>query len=240
MGYRKLIKGFNKFKEDYFQTDKKEFYQKLVKEGQNPDTLVIACSDSRIDPAILTDSIPGDFFAVRNVAALVPPYAKDASLHGTSSAIEYAVRALQVKHIIVLGHAECGGMCALATDTYKAKSGNEFDFIENWLDIASDAKEMIDDMFKDISPHEKATLLEKAGIIVSMENLLTFPWIKARYDAGDIKLHGWYFDMKRGALLEYSSQKGEFANISSHVSEGVKVDYREQLKNYLETYKGAL
>lgn len=236
MPYQKLIKGFAKFKEDYFQSDRRDEYQKLVEEGQKPETLVIACSDSRIDPAILTHSDPGEFFAVRNVAALVPPYNNGGLLRGTSSAIEYAVRQLQVKHIVILGHAGCGGINALVTGNYQATEHHSFQFLHHWLRIAGDAKDAIDQKLKNADDAEKIKALEQASIVVSLENLLSFPWIKARYDSGDLHIHGWYFDMKAGNLLEYNAERASFEDVTDHSLSAIKLGNTDHLEHFLKNY----
>lgn len=236
MPYKKLIEGFEKFREDYFRSDKRVAYQKLVEEGQKPETLVIACSDSRIDPAILTNSNPGEFFAVRNVAALVPPYNNGGLLRGTSSAIEFAVRQLQVKHIVILGHAGCGGINALATGNYQATENHRFQFLHHWLNIAGQAKDAIYTQLKTAPETEKIRALEQAAIVVSLENLLSFPWIKARHDSGSLHIHGWYFDMKTGALLEYNPAQGSFENITSRTEISPAPDNADYLIRFLEHY----
>ncbi|MAH04212.1 MAG: carbonic anhydrase [Pseudomonadota bacterium] len=213
MTYRKLIKGFDAFKRDFFGKEVNADYQKLVEEGQRPETLVIACSDSRIDPALLTYSDLGQFFAIRNVAALVPPYGEKDNLHGVSAAIEYAVRALGVKHIVVLGHAGCGGINALATGNYQVEPNTEFEFIEKWLDIARHAKERIDAEMPDADQAYKISTLEQAAVIVSLHNLLSFPWIKSRCDDNVLKIHGWCFDMQQGELYEYQPDRGIFDTV---------------------------
>jgi len=236
MPYKKLIAGFHIFKKNYFQSKDKELYQNLVDHGQKPETLIIACSDSRIDPAILTHSTPGDFFAIRNVAALVPPCNNTGILHGTSSAIEYAVRQLKVGHIVILGHAGCGGVNALATENYKAIDNNDFQFLHHWLGIAATAKEKVYNVLGEADDSTKTKALEQASILVSMENLLSFPWIKDKYTAKEVQIHGWYFDMKKGDLLEYNPATFRFEEARQHDStealleEGLNID--SFLKNY--------
>ncbi len=213
MSYRKLINGFDAFKRDFYGQDVNEAYQKLVAEGQRPETLVIACSDSRIDPALLTYSDLGQFFAIRNVAALVPPYGEHAHLHGVSAAIEYAVRALGVKHIVVLGHAGCGGINALATGNFQVDSEQDFEFLDKWLGIARHAKDMIEDQMGDADEAYKISTLEQAAVIVSLQNLLSFPWIKSRCEDKSLKIHGWCFDMIKGELYEYQPERGVFDTV---------------------------
>ena len=209
MSYRKLIKGFHTFRETYLEARETSDFEKLVTEGQKPETLVIACSDSRIDPAILTGGNPGEFFSIRNVAALVPPIDAGGP-RGTSSAMEFAVRVLQVKHIIILGHALCGGANALCTGNYKIDDTQEFQFLPDWLSVAKHAKDAVENSFADADHAQKAMLLEQAMILVSLENLLSFPWIKERYDNKELDIHGWYFDMPKREVLEYDTESGCF------------------------------
>lgn len=211
MTYRRLVEGFSHFRDSFFSAEKTATFEKLVKEGQKPETLVIACSDSRLDPAILTDSNPGEFFSIRNVAALVPPVDAGGP-RGTSSAMEFAVRVLQVKHIIILGHALCGGANALCSGNYKIDESQEFQFLPDWLSVAKHAKSAVEEKFPDAPHEEKAALLEQAMVLVSMENLLTFPWIKERYENKQVDIHGWYFDMPHRQLLEYDTASGLFVN----------------------------
>lgn len=213
MPYKKLKKGFYAFRDAYFLSGKNDLYKRLVKEGQKPETLVIACSDSRIDPAILTQSDPGDFFAVRNVAALVPPYRCGGLLRGTSSAIEYAVRFLGISNIIILGHTGCGGVNALASNTYKAVDDQDFEFLRHWLNIGQEARNAVFETLVQASPEEKIRALEQAVILVSMSNLMSFPWIKERCSAGLLQIHGWHFDMAEGRILEYDPEKALFLDI---------------------------
>ncbi len=236
MTYNKLIEGFRLFKQDYFDSGKSEFYQDLVKHGQKPDTLVIACSDSRIDPAILTNGDPGEFFAIRNVAALVPPYNCGESLQGTSSAIEYAVRFLNVKHIIVFGHAKCGGVDALASGNYHAPDQKKFEFMERWLNIGLNAKQQVFKALEVAPMDQRIRALEQATIVNSMTNLLSFPWINERCARQDIEIHGWYFDMEEGALLEYDQNQHCFSNIDDGASKARILEDKPSLSAFIENY----
>lgn len=179
----KLLSGFAGFRAARFST---ETFRALARNGQEPHMLVIACSDSRVDPAILFGAEPGELFVVRNVANLVPPYQPDGNYHGTSAAIEFAVRDLGVSHILVLGHSSCGGIAALA-----AEGGAERDFIGPWMSLAADA-----------CPCGGAREREQASIRASVGNLRTFPWIAAREAAGELTLHGWWFDLEAGRLWQ--------------------------------------
>lgn len=238
MPYKKLIDGFHLFQQGYLKSEKGQNYKELVERGQKPEALVIACSDSRIDPAILTHSDPGEFFAVRNIAALVPPYNHAGTLQGTSSAIEYAVRHLEVKHIVILGHSGCGGINALATNNYQATSHHSFQFLHDWLNIGLKAKEQVFKNFECSSDREKRRILEQATILVSIENLLSFPWIKDKCDREKLYIHGWYFDMVGGDLLEYNMIKNAFKNITDTTVKPSflknKPDFVSFLKNYTQ------
>lgn len=173
---------------------------------------MIACSDSRTDPALVLNSRPGDLFVVRNVAAIVPPYKTDSSHHGTSAAIEFAVRRLKVKHILVMGHSLCGGIQAL-TDLDKMKQ--EYEFLPQWMGIGASALETVARDPRNADPETRRHALEQAVILISLKNLLTFPWIKTEVDAGKIDLHGWHLDISDGKLLHYEPDTDSFQDIKS-------------------------
>lgn len=204
----KFINGFKRFQANYFGRDQKLFGE--LKQGQNPSALVIACSDSRVDPAIITDCQPGDLFVVRNVANLVPPYEKGAGLHGVSTALEFAVCSLEVEHIIVLGHRQCGGIRALMQDGAEQKG----EFIGNWMNIAVRARQRVLAELPSATPEEKLCACETASILVSLENLQTFPWIKERVQQGSLMLHGWFFDIEHGSMVAYDPYTGKFEPLS--------------------------
>ncbi len=202
----KLKKGFADFKNSYYGGDFKKSaeYAKLITEGQQPKTLMIACSDSRVSPEITFNSNPGDIFMVRNIANIVPPYDNDGHKHGTSAAIEFAVNYLGVENIIVKGHANCGGIAALMKDVSTG------DFISPWVSVSARAKEEVLKNSEFSTDEERRTACEKASILVSLENLLTFPFVRKKYVRGEIKILGWYFDMPKGLLLEYNNETGRF------------------------------
>jgi len=208
MSLEKLIKGFRAFRASYFVES--DHYVDLVRKGQIPETLVIACSDSRNDPALMTQSKPGDMFVVRNVAAIVPPYQPDNHYHGTSAAIEFAVKGLKIKHIIVLGHALCGGVQALG-EQGDASCG--FEFISQWIMIGADARKIVDDLLPAASQETRRKALEQAMILTSLNNLMTFPWIRSGVASRQITLHGWYFDMTKGKLLGYDFISSQFREV---------------------------
>lgn len=209
----KFIAGFRDFKANYFaegQPAGRLFFDQL-KKGQRPKTLIIGCSDSRVDPAILFGCDPGDLFVVRNVANLVPPCEDSAGFHGVSAALEFGVLTLEVKHIIVLGHAQCGGIGALMDGQCAFSSAG---FIANWMKIADSAWERVKGELPDGTPQERARACERAAVLVSLENLRTFPWIRAREEAGLLMLLGWYFDIETGKLYGYNAVSKGFEVIA--------------------------
>lgn len=187
----RLIAGFKSFRETYYE-ERPEFYRLLVEKGQRPEVMLIACSDSRVNPSIIAKVEPGELFIVRNVANLVPPYEPDSSYHGTSAALEFAVRDLKVKHIIILGHSHCGGIRCLCEGH---EDGESREFIDGWMSIVAQA---CDDRLKGDA---KLRHVERAAVQVSLDNLLSFPWVKKRVDEVRLELHGWWFNLEAGELL---------------------------------------
>ncbi|MBT3559293.1 MAG: carbonic anhydrase [Rhodospirillales bacterium] len=203
MTINRLIDGFKSFRTTYFEKQP-EFYRNLVSEGQSPEVMVIACSDSRVNPSIIASANPGELFIVRNVANLVPPYEPDNTYHGTSAAIEFAVRDLNIKHIVILGHTHCGGIRRLCEG---GKDDNSREFIDGWMSIvrqATDEKIESDDQLRHV---------EHKAVNISLDNLLSFPWVKTRVEAGELTLHGWLFDLERGELRAYETS-GEWEVIA--------------------------
>jgi carbonic anhydrase len=210
MPFKKLISGYKSFRKNYVGADR-QLYADLVRDGQSPETLVIACSDSRADPAILTKSSPGDIFVVRNVAAIVPPYKTDSNHHGTSAAIEFAVRTLKVRHIVVMGHSLCGGIHALQN---REIMRGKYEFLPQWIEIGKPALDNVEKELGDAPADIKSRAVEQAVVLASLDNLLTFPWIKEAVDNKTIQLHGWYFDLSTGALLDYQHATGRFEEVN--------------------------
>jgi len=191
-----LLEGHARFKTGYYQQHK-HIFEDLSRNGQAPPAMVIACSDSRVSPEVIFDTAPGEIFVVRNVSNLVPPYAPDTGNHGTSAALEFAVTALNVRTIVILGHSQCGGIRALVT----GPEGDHGDFIESWIAIARPALKLVCD--SPDAPSDFATkcaMCERESIRVSLQNLLTFPWIASRVTAGTLTLAGLHFNVQSGAL----------------------------------------
>ncbi len=205
----KFIAGFKRFQSDWLGPDASLFDS--LRKGQSPSTMVIGCSDSRVDPLFLTNGFPGDLFVVRNVANLVPPCEPDAGRHGVSAALEYAVCHLEVENIVVMGHSQCGGIKGLMEGFCGC---GDHSFIGNWVEIAQKAKERVLTELPGKPAEMQASACERAAILLSLENLMTFPWLRERVERGDLTLHGWYFELQAGTLSGYSPSSRKFEIIS--------------------------
>ena len=202
-----LKHGFKDFRAAAFEK-KPEDWQKFVENGQAPQVAVVACSDSRVDPAIMLNADPGDIFVIRNVANLVPPHDEAGGYHGTSAALEYAVQHLKVKHIIVLGHAYCGGINSLFGPRKKDVEGHFF--IPPWMSIAEPAHRRVKATMPDASHDEQARACEKGSVMVSLENLMTFACVRRKVNQSELRLHGWFVDIKAGSLSCYNPTTNQF------------------------------
>ncbi|MEQ9489174.1 MAG: carbonic anhydrase [Alphaproteobacteria bacterium] len=199
----RLLAGFKSFRALHYEK-RGGTIERLAQEGQAPDVCLIACSDSRVDPAILFNSDPGEIFVIRNVAALVPPYEPDGFHHGTSAAIEFAVRDLKVSHLVVLGHSGCGGIEALTDMSSELISKREF--IGTWVSLAHEAQRIAG--FPDGGG---AIEVERASVQLSVSNLMGFPWIAERVEAGNLALHGWRFNLHAGRLEVLAGSGEDFS-----------------------------
>ncbi|MBX9710989.1 MAG: carbonic anhydrase [Xanthobacteraceae bacterium] len=207
---QQLIAGYRAFAQQRLPTEQSR-YRELAERGQSPEVMVIGCSDSRVSPEVVFDAGPGELFVVRNVANLVPPYAPDGAAHGVSAALEFAVQVLRVKHIVVLGHAQCGGIKALVQDTAPLSPG---DFIGKWMSILEttrDETEMHDHDTQD----DFIARLEKRAVSTSLKNLLTFPCVSILAERGKLQLHGAYFGVAKGSLSILDRSTGEFKKIEA-------------------------
>lgn len=187
-----LLDGYRRFRAEIWPTERAR-YEALARWGQRPETLVVACSDSRVDPQTVFGTVPGELFVVRNVAALVPPYSPDAGYHGTSAALEFGVRVLGVSRIVVLGHAQCGGVAALADGAPPLAQ----DFVVPWMAIAASVRRRA----AEATPGTDRLAFYEAQVVrLSLDNLATFPWIAEAVAAGRLTLHGFRFDIHTGVL----------------------------------------
>lgn len=210
----KFIAGFRRFRARYY-ADEESIYRRLSQGGQSPKTMIIACSDSRVDPGMLAGASPGEIFVVRNVANLVPPFESQGKFHGVSSAIEFAVVNLRVENIIVLGHRQCGGIRTLMMSEKNLKPTS---FVAKWMQIAAPAKEKV--LAANpvaFTPEQQDALCrhcELESIVISIENLKTFPFIQEALTEARLELHGAYFDLESGELYELDHQTRSFQSLS--------------------------
>ena len=205
----KLVEGYRRYRDGGYASHQ-ALVEQLVSRGQQPQVAVIACSDSRVDPAILFQADPGDLFMVRNVANLVPPMEKEGTYHGTSAALEYAVLGLNVRHIVVLGHAHCGGIkLMMEPDPYDSSVR----YVPSWVSMLTAAHRRVLATMGKATPEARTRACEQNAVLVSLENLTTFPWVRERIDAGDLQLHGWYVDIAGPTLFIYDWEQGRFVTV---------------------------
>ncbi|GAB1232435.1 carbonic anhydrase [Ferrigenium sp. UT4] len=203
-----LISGFHRFRQKHFGAAD-ALYKQLVQDGQAPKILVVACCDSRVDPALVMECAPGDLFVIRNVANLIPPAEdSDHGRHGTSAALEYGVRILGVEHIIVLGHSHCGGIRALLAGN--GVSTEKASYVGNWMGVAEAARQKVLKRHPQLKQNELERACEQEAILCSLDNLETFGWVRDGVATGTLALHGWYFDIEQGQLLQYAAARGQF------------------------------
>jgi carbonic anhydrase len=198
----RLIEGYRRFRAGTWP-ERRALFERLAEQGQRPRAMVVGCVDSRADPAMIFDAAPGELLVVRNVANLVPPYAPDGAHHSTSAALEFGVRALEVRDLIVLGHAMCGGIRALLG----GPAAGPTDFVADWIAIAAPARERT---LVCAPAGDAQTACEHEAVKLSLRNLMTFPWIAERVRDGRLKLHGARFDIRSG-VLELLKPDGSFA-----------------------------
>ena len=201
----RLSEGYRAFIETRLPLERSRF-ERLAAAGQRPDVMLIGCCDSRVAPEVIFDSHPGEIFVVRNVANLVPPYNPSGLTHGVSAALEFAVQILKVGHIVVMGHSHCGGIRAFVEHHDRPNKG---DFIDNWISLIAPAADGIGARGA-VGDADYLGRLERASVVATLGNLLTFPDIRGRVDAGDLKLLGAYFDIGNGDLAIYDAPTGRF------------------------------
>lgn len=201
-----LLDGYQRFRTSEYRRHRERWDE--LSEGQSPRVMVIACSDSRVDPAQIFDTVPGEIFVVRNVANLVPPFENDSGRHGVSAALEFAVTQLEVPEIVVLGHGACGGVHAALSQRFQGAEPGHGGFIAHWVDMLDAARERI------VAQHgdglEAVRALELETVRVSLANLRTFPFVESRLAAGTLALHGAYFAITDG-VLHVMGDDGAFA-----------------------------
>lgn len=199
LSFEKLLKGYQSFREKYVLGDT-SVMQHLHVHGQKPKVMFVACCDSRVDPALILQCDPGDLFVVRNIANIVPPYEKDEAHHGTSAALEFGICFLEVEHLIILGHSQCGGIQALLKPENVAKQN---DFISNWVSIVQTPA-------CNHADNQKPDDYAKIALQQSYENCKTFPWINQRVADNKLVIHQWFFDIATGKIYTRSNKNEEY------------------------------
>lgn len=200
-----LLEGIIKFRRGDFEAHKELF--KDLKDRQKPHTLFITCSDSRVDPNMITDTLPGDLFIIRNIANIVPPYREKADYAATTSAIEYAVLSLEVENIIVCGHSNCGG-CAICL-----KAGDYLDELPHtrkWLELIYPVRNRVIAEIKDSEYEAREWMMEQVNVVEQVKNLMTYPYIKQKAAAGQLNVSGWHYIIETGEIFIYDQNAGEF------------------------------
>ena len=207
-----LLQKFQGWKTSKF-AEKKALYKHLADEGQKPPAMVISCCDSRVNPTALFEADPGEFFIHRNIANFVPPYSLTGDNHGTSAAIEYAITSLGVSHIIVLGHSACGGvngcyqMCAGKAPALEDSTS----FVGRWINLLRPAFERVKHLETE---EQQIAALEREGILLSLENLMSFPFVKQAVENNTLTLHGLWNDIGEGDLYSYNEKTAEFERLT--------------------------
>ena len=202
---QRLTEGYRAFLDDRLPRER-DRYEALAERGQAPQVMIIGCCDSRVSPEVIFDASPGEMFVVRNVGNLIPPFETGGDYHGTSAALEFAVQALRVKHIVVLGHARCGGIRAFADDKAPLSPG---DFIGRWMNLTAPAAERIGPR-GDTDFSDYLARLELAAIENSLNNLMTFPCVRILVERGKLQLHGAFFGVASGVLMVRDPETGEY------------------------------
>jgi carbonic anhydrase len=203
-----LLDGYRAFTSQRLPTEQTR-YRELSERGQSPAVMVIGCCDSRVSPEVIFDAGPGELFVVRNVANLVPVFQPDGGAHGVSAALEYAVQVLRIRHIVVLGHAQCGGIRAFIDDIDPLSPG---DFIGRWMAMFIKPGEKVGQREQE-SRQDFTTRIEKAAVFRSLENLMTFPFVRSRVERGEMELHGAYFGVAEGSLFVLDREAKEFRSV---------------------------
>lgn len=203
-----LLDGYRTFRTQRLPTEQSR-YRELSERGQSPETMVIGCCDSRVSPEVIFDAGPGELFVMRNIANLVPVYQPDANAHGVSAALEFAVNVLHVKHIVVLGHAQCGGIRAFIDKAAPLSPG---DFIGKWMAMFIKPGEVVEQRDRETMA-DFIVRIEKAAVFRSLENLMTFPFVRSAVERGDMRLHGAYFGVAKGLLFVLDPATKEFRSV---------------------------
>jgi len=203
----RLIEGYHRFRASEWEHQRERWAE--LAEGQSPQVMILACADSRSDPALIFDARPGEMFVARNIAALAPPYETSSGFHGVSAALEFAVTQLEVGEIMVMGHGMCGGCAAALTGKFDDVPSGEGHFIGDWVGMLSTTRDAVRARHTELN-REAFLDMEREAVKVSLANLRTFPWIAEREKAGRLKLHGAHFSISEGRLYILDEAEGDF------------------------------
>lgn len=198
--FQKILQGYQTFRKKYALGDESVMKQ-LSDHGQHPEVMIVSCCDSRVDPAVILQCDPGDVFVVRNVANIIPPYEAKTPFLGTGAALEFAINFLQVKHLILLGHSQCGGIQALLNPDMQ----NQTDFISKWVSVIK-----LNGL--DLNNADESA---KQALKQSLDNCMTFPWVQTKLKEKKLKIHLWYFDIKIGEIFTYSDEQKTFQKLKA-------------------------
>lgn len=202
---QKLLDGIVKFRREDFEAHQELF--KGLKEGQKPHTLFISCSDSRVDPNLITGTLPGELFIIRNIANIAPPYRETTEYVATTSAIEYAVLALGVENIIICGHSNCGGCAACLNPTEEL---NHLPHTKKWLELIHPVRDRVLKEIPASEPGARAWMMEQGNVVEQLKHLMTFPYIREKIIAGEIAVSGWHYIIETGEVFIYDKETSEF------------------------------
>lgn len=204
----RIYKGIHKFKKSFFRKNEKSY--KRLSKGQNPDALFITCSDSRVDPCLVTQSKPGELFIVRNVGNIIPPYDAIKDKNSVAAAIEFAVLVLKVKDIIVCGHSKCGAMLEL----HHEDGMDDMPHLKDWLKIASPVRDIVDKLYSNSDrPPNIKIILEKENVLAQLKNIQTYPFVAEALKKGAVHLHGWYYNITKGDIYSYNPETDVFEKL---------------------------
>ncbi len=207
--FNDMLAGYRRFRETGWAQQRERWDE--LSEGQSPRVMVIACSDSRVDPTQIFDTSPGEIFVVRNVAALVPPFETNPGHHGVSAALEFAVQVLKVGEILVMGHGKCGGCKAALSQELKHAPPGEGGFIANWIDLLDGARDKVVARYGEDHGPDAYRAMEQEGVKVSLDNLRTFPCVRSKEREGSLKLVGAFFAIADGQLHVLNEDTGDFS-----------------------------
>ncbi|MEQ1754818.1 MAG: carbonic anhydrase [Micropepsaceae bacterium] len=209
MSTDKLLDGYRTFKNSTYK-EIKHVYEKLAVSGQQPKVLVIGCSDSRVSPSVVLGAQPGDVFQARNIANIVPAYTTNPGPRSIGAVVEYAVKVLKVSDIVINGHARCGGVEALVN---RVANLPNTEYLKPWVEVAEPARALFPKNFDTLPPEDQRLQAELAVIHNSINNLMTYPWVKSGVSTGELRLHGWHFDFENGKLMRYDAAMDEWVEV---------------------------